>query len=164
VTIEVRDAAPADAPPIARIYNEGIEDRVATLKTRLRSAEERAQWLAERPSRSPVVVAVDRSEVVGWASVNRFNARAAYDLVADVSVYVARERRGRGIGAALLSALEARARSLEYHKLALTAFPHNAPGRRLYERCGFREVGIYREQGQVDGKWMDTLLMEKLLT
>jgi L-amino acid N-acyltransferase YncA len=163
VTVEVRDAERNDAACIARIYNQGIEERVATLETQLRTPEERAGWLSDRSPRCPVLVAEDDSGVVGWASLNRFNPRPAYDHVADVSVYVTRERRGQGIGQALLNAVEARARTLGYHKLVLTAFPTNAPGRRLYDRCGFREVGIYREQGLLDGRWVDTLVMEKLL-
>jgi L-amino acid N-acyltransferase YncA len=59
--------------------------------------------------------------------------------------------------------LIARARALGYHKLVLAAFPYNAAGCALYERCGFRTVGIYREQGMLDGKWVDVILMEQLL-
>jgi L-amino acid N-acyltransferase YncA len=162
--VQIRDATSADAAAIARIYNQGIEDRVATLETELRSAEERAAWLATHDVRHPVLVAVDAGdEVLGWGSLNVFNPRRAYDHVADFSLYVAREHRGRGIGDALLGGLEARARSLGFHKLVLAAFPTNAPGKRLYERHGFRLVGIYREQGMLDGRWIDVMLMEKIL-
>ena len=116
----IRDATLDDAADIARIYNEGIEDR-ATLETALRSADERRQWLAARGPRHPVIVAaLDTGDMLGWASLNQFNPRAAYDHVADV-------------------------------------------GMRLYERCGFVSVGIYREQGMLDGKWVDVILMEKIL-
>ena len=162
--LEIRDATLDDAPAIARIYNQGIEDRVATLETQLRSPEERAEWIAARERRHPVLVAVDSTgAVLGWASLNRFNPRPAYDHVADFSVYVAREQRGRGIGDALLGALIDRAQSLGYHKLVLAAFPTNAPGMRLYERHGFTQVGIYHEQGMLDGAWVDVVLMERLL-
>ena len=162
--VEIRDATIDDASAIARIYNQGIEDRVATLETQLRTPEERAERLAARGPRHPVLVAVDGDGAVfGWASLNAFNPRPAYDHVADLSVYVARDRRGRGIGDALLGALEESARGLGYHKLVLAAFPTNAPGMRLYERHGFATVGIYREQGQLDGRWIDVIAMEKLL-
>jgi phosphinothricin acetyltransferase len=160
--MELRDATGADAAAIARIYNQGIED-LATLETAPRTPEERAQWLAERTARQPVVVAVDGAEVVGWASLNRFNLRAAYDHVADISVYVARERRGAGIGTALLAALEERARAAGYHKLVLAAFPDNPAGMRLYARSGFSHVGVYHEQGFLAGRWVDVVLMEKIL-
>lgn len=163
--MEIRDATLADAAAIARIYNQGIEDRVATLETELRTPAERAAWLAARGPRHPVLVAVDRAgEVVGWCSLNQFNPRPVYDHVADISVYVARERRGRGIGDALMSALEARARALGYHKMVLAAFPFNAAGMRLYERHGFLTVGIYREQGMLDGRWVDVIVMDKILS
>ncbi len=161
--MEIRDATLQDAAAIARIYNQGIEDRVATLETQLRTAEERAEWLSARGPRHPVLVAADGSGVIGWASLNQFNPRAAYDHVVDLSIYVAREQRGRGVGDALLGVLEARARMLGYHKMVLAAFPTNAPGMRLYERHGFCTVGIYHEQGQLDGRWVDVIVMEKLL-
>jgi L-amino acid N-acyltransferase YncA/DNA-binding transcriptional ArsR family regulator len=162
--MHIRDATDADAGSIARIYNQGIEDRMATLETQLRTPDERAAWLAARGSRHPVLVAVDASGgVVGWASLNQFNPRPAYDHVVDLSVYVAREERGRGVGDALLGALEQRARSLGYHKMVLAAFPTNAPGMRLYERHAFQTVGVYHEQGMLDGAWVDVIAMEKIL-
>lgn len=162
--MEIREASGTDAAAIARIYNQGIEDRIATLETALRSPEERAEWLAARGQRHPVFVALDsEGEIVGWGSLNAFNPRPAYDHVVDFSLYVAREQRGRGIGDALLGTLTDRARALGYHKMVLAALPINAPGMRLYERHGFRTVGIYHEQGMLDGHWVDVIIMEKLL-
>src|SRR5262249_56273363 len=117
------DAEPADADTIAVIYNEGIEDRLATLETETRSAEERRRWLAARGARHPVIVAEVDGEVVGWASLNAFNPRPAYDHVADFSVYVGRARRGCGVGHRLLEALIGRGRKLGYHQLVLAAVP-----------------------------------------
>jgi L-amino acid N-acyltransferase YncA len=162
--IVIRDAVLDDAPAVARIYNQGIEDRTATLETQLRSAEERAEWLAAHDERHPVLLAVDPAgAALGWCSLNRFNPRAAYDHVADISVFVARESRGRGVGDAMLTALEGRARSLGYHKMVLAAFPTNAPGVRLYQRHGFVTVGTYHEQGMLEGRWVDVVVMEKIL-
>jgi len=163
--IGIRDATLEDASAIARIYNQGIEDRCATLETQLRGPEERAEWLTARGPRHPVVVAGDGSgTVLGWGSLNSFNPRPAYDHVADFSLYVVREQRGRRIGDALLSAIEARARALGYHKMVLAAFPTNVPGMRLYERHGFSTVGIYHDQGLLDGRCVDVIAMEKILS
>jgi phosphinothricin acetyltransferase len=159
----VRDATPSDADAISRIYNQGIQDRVATLETEERTPAERAAWLAARGPRHPVLVAEAEGAVVGWASLNAFNVRRAYDHVADFSLYVERDWRGRGIGRRLLDALVARARAIGYHKLVLSAFPWNEAGMRAYRRAGFREVGVYREQGRLDGRWVDTVVMEKIL-
>jgi len=161
--LRIRSAAAGDADAICRIYNQGIQDRVATLETEERTPEERAQWLGARGPRHPVLVAEADGGVVGWGSLNVFNARRAYDHVADLSLYVEREWRGRGVGRRLLDALVARAIELGYHKLVLAAFPWNAAGMRAYGRAGFREVGIYREQGRLDGRWVDTVVMEKIL-
>jgi phosphinothricin acetyltransferase len=161
--IAIRLATPADAQAIARIYNQGIEDRQATLETRLRDEAEVRGWLGARSPRHPLFVACDGGQVVGWASLNVFNPRPCYDAVADVSVYVGRERRGQGVGKALASALVQAGRERGFHKLVLAAIAANEAARRLYERAGFREVGVYREQGQLDGRWVDVLIMELLL-
>ena len=161
--IRIRPATKGDAEAIATIYNQGIEDRVATLETNLRTPDERRQWLAARSPRHPVIVAEAGGEVVGWGSLNAFNPRKAYDYVADFSVYVERGWRGKGVGSRLLTRLIELARELGYHKLALSAFPWNAGGMALYQKLGFRTVGIYKEQGRLDGKWVDTIIMEKLL-
>jgi L-amino acid N-acyltransferase YncA len=161
--IEIRPAAMGDAEAIALIYNQGIEDRVATLETERRTADERRRWLAARGPRHPVIVAEVEGAVIAWGSLNSFNPRAAYDHVADLSVYVERGWRGRGIGRRILDALIGAGGELGYHKLVLAAFPFNHAGIALYNRLGFREVGVYREQGQLDGKWVDVVVMERLL-
>jgi L-amino acid N-acyltransferase YncA len=178
--ITVRPATAADAAAIAEIYNQGIEDRLATLETERRTPDERRQWLGARAPRHPVIVAeagprtssnsppaqaglAALAPITGWASLNSFNPRAAYEQVADLSVYVERGWRGRGVGRRLIERLVELGRALGYHKLVLAAFPFNAAGMALYERCGFRTVGVYREQGMLDGRWVDVIVMERLL-
>ena len=161
--LTVRPARENDAEAIARIYNQGIEDRVATLETELRTPEERRRWMAARGPRHPVIVAEAAGTVVGWASLNQFNPRPAYQHVADFSVYVDRDWRGKGVGRRLLEAVIELAREIGYHKMVLATFPTNEGGVRLYERLGFSRVGVYHEQGMLDGQWVDTLIMEKLL-
>jgi phosphinothricin acetyltransferase len=159
----IRPATLDDAPAIATIYNQGIEDRLATLETQLRSPDERREWLAARGPRHPVVVVEADGRVVGWASLNSFNPRPAYDNVADISVYVERAWRGRGVGRRLIARLVELARAIGYHKLVLAAFPFNEAGMALYRRMGFGTVGIYREQGRLDGRWVDVIVMEQIL-
>jgi phosphinothricin acetyltransferase len=146
MTAVIRPAAAGDAAAICDIHNQGIVDRVATLETALRTIEGTQAWLAERSPRHPVIVAELDGTVAGWASLNRFNPRAVYDAVADFSVYVARDHRGRGIG-----------------KLVLAALADNAVGVALYTRAGFSHVGVYREHGQLDGRWVNVVIMERLL-
>jgi L-amino acid N-acyltransferase YncA len=159
----VRLATAADADAICRIYNQGIEDRLATLETELRTPAERREWLASRSPRHPVIVAESDGAITGWGSLNVFNARPAYRFVADFSVYIERGWRGKGVGRVLLARLIELGSEHGYHKLVLSAFPFNPGGMALYEKMGFRTVGIYKEQGQLDGKWVDTIVMERLL-
>ena len=159
----LRPAVEADAPAICDIYNQGIDDRLATLETERRTPDERRQWLKSRGPRHPVIVAEDGGRVLAWGSLNPFNPRDAYRYVADLSIYVERAARGRGVGKVLLARLIELAHELGYHKIVLSAFPFNGAGMALYERMGFRTVGIYKEQGLVDGRWVDTIVMEKLL-
>ena len=161
--VSIRPAGPDDAAAMCTIYNQGIEDRIATLETELRTPEERRQWMAARAARHPVVVAVTGGEVVGWGSLNSFNARPAYDHVVDLSVYVERAWRGRGVGRALLTHLLPLARRLGYHKMVLATFPYNEAGVALYRKMGFSPVGLYHEQGRLDGRWVDVLIMERML-
>lgn len=161
--ITLRDATLADVPAIRDIHNQGIEDRVATLDVEPHTLSEQKEWFHRHDVRYPVIVADQAAQIVGWASLNPFSSRAAYRFVADFSVYIERRWRGRGIGTLLLQEIVARARALGYHKIVLSAFPFNTAGTRLYEKYGFRTVGIYREQGLVDGRWVDTIIMERLL-
>ncbi|SRR5712692_6849219 len=160
---DVRPATTEDADAICAIYNDGIADRVATLETELRTPDERRRWLDARDERHPVIVASTGGEVVGWASFNVFNARDAYRHVADISVYVARAWRGKGVGTALMEQLVRLGREHRFHKLVLAGFPFNPASMALYAHSGFREVGVYKEQGLLDGHWVDVIVMEKLL-
>ena len=161
--ITVRAAGAHDAEAISTIYNQGILDRIATLETEPRTPEERREWLAARGPRHPVLVAEADGRVIGWGSLNPFSPRPAYQYVADFSVYVERGWRGKRVGRRLLERLIAAARELGYHKMVLAAFPFNESGIALYARMGFAKVGVYREQGLLDGRWVDTIIMEKLL-
>jgi len=163
VTLTIRSAAPADADAICTIYNQGIADRIATLDTALRTPAERRAWLLDREARHPVIVAEAHGAVVGWASLNRFNPRDAYNHVADFSIYVERSWRGKGVGRQLLGHLIDLARGAGFHKMVLAALNHNQAGAALYSSAGFMRVGVYREHGQLDGRWVDVLIMEKIL-
>jgi L-amino acid N-acyltransferase YncA len=113
--------------------------------------------------RYKVIVAEYKDQIVGWASLNQYNNRCAYDGVADLSVYISREFRGKGIGKQLFVELESIAREIGFHKMVLFTFPFNELGQGLYKKMGFREVGVFKNQGILDGKFVDVMAMEKLL-
>jgi L-amino acid N-acyltransferase YncA len=158
-----RRAEASDLDAILRIYNEGIEDRVATLETDPKSRSDIEDWWAEHDARYAVVVAEVGGTIAGWASLNPFSHRCAHAAIADLSVYVARSRRGRGIGQSLLGVLETEALAGKFHKIVLHALEENEAGKRLYRKFGFVEVGVFREHGFLQGRYVDVVAMEKLL-
>ena len=159
----IRTAVEEDAAAVARIYNEGIADRVATFETEPRSAEDRRQAIAGAAGRFPFVVAHDGADVVGFASAGAYRSRPCYRGVGEFSVYVGRSHRGRGVGRVLLAALLAEAARLGFWKLVSRIFPENAASRGLCRSMGFREVGVYEKHGKLDGAWRDCVIVERLI-
>jgi phosphinothricin acetyltransferase len=111
----------------------------------------------------PVLVADQQARVLGWARILAYSDRAAYAGIGEVSVYVDRSARGRGIGRRLLEELERRAAELGYWKLTGKLFPENAASVALVRRCGWREVGMHLRHGRLEGLWRDVLVVERLL-
>src|SRR5207302_7508182 len=142
-----------DAEAIARIYNEGIADRVATFETDLRTADGIESLLARRADRWPTVVVEREGDVIAWAGASEYRPRACYAGIAEFSVYVAREHRGAGAGRTAMEALVAECERLGIWKLVSRVFPENEVSRRLLARVGFREVGTYRRHAKLDGVW-----------
>jgi len=155
-----RPAAPDDAAAIAAIYNQGIEDRVATFETRLRTAPDILAWF---DGRHPAVVVEQGGEVVAFASTSTYRPRECYAGIAEFSVYVARPARGQGLGRAALLALMRAAEAAGFWKLVSRIFVENAASRALVRSVGFREVGTYEKHGQLDGVWRDVVIVERLI-
>src|SRR6185436_10342500 len=160
--ITIREAAPPDAEAIARIYNQGIEERASTFETQPRTAQDIAARLAER-ERYPLLVATDGDAVVGWAGLSTYRPRACYAGIAEFSIYLDPAVRKRGIGQRLLTALVSAARKRGYWKLVSRVFPFNTASRALCKACGFREVGVYEKHGRLDGRWLDVVIVERLI-
>jgi L-amino acid N-acyltransferase YncA len=156
----VRAAALGDAPTIARIYSQGIEDRVATFETAPRSEADVRPWFDRT---HPIVVVLDDDAVVAFAVAAPSSARQCYARNADFSVYVERLARGSGAGRAAMDALIDAARDAGLNKLVSCVFPENEASRTMLATLGFREVGTYQRHAQLDGVWRDAVLVEKLL-
>jgi phosphinothricin acetyltransferase len=155
-----RAATIDDAAGIARIYNEGIADRVATFETRHRSADDVREWF---DGVHPIVVAEEGGEVVAFAATSTYRPRECYAGIAEVSVYVARAARGRGAGRMALAALIECAHQAGYWKLVSRIFPENHASRGLIRSLGFREVGTYEKHGRLEGIWRDVIIVERLI-
>ena len=158
--VTTRPAAPADAEAIARIYNEGIEDRMATFETRLRTAADVRAWF---DGVHPSIVAEAGGEVIAFGATSTYRPRECYAGVAETSLYVARSARHRGVGLVAMQALIDAARAAGFWKLLSRIFVENEASRALCRRMGFREVGVYEKHGQLDGVWRDVVIVERLL-
>jgi phosphinothricin acetyltransferase len=158
--MRVRLATSADAPALAAIYNQGIEDRVATFETRSRTPEEVAGWF---DGTHPIVVVEQDGQAIAFASTSSYRARECYAGIAEFSVYVHCAFRGRGAGRLALEGLIQEAEAVGFWKLLSRIFLENAASRTLVGACGFREVGIYEKHAQLDGVWRDVVIVEKLL-
>jgi phosphinothricin acetyltransferase len=163
VAFTVRPATAADAAAIAHIYNQGIEERIATFETEPRTPAQIAQQLAARGEAYPTVVVERAGRVVAWAGAGPYRDRASYAGVAEHSVYVERAARGTGAGSAALEGLARTYEALGFWKLVSRIFPENAASLALHERAGFRVVGVYRRHGRLDNEWRDCVIVEKLL-
>ncbi|GGA31987.1 arsinothricin resistance N-acetyltransferase ArsN1 family A [Paenibacillus physcomitrellae] len=161
-TMKIRQAQPLDLESIRRIYNQGIEDRIATLETETKDMAYMQQWYDSHRDRFVILVAEEQGKVVGWASLNPYSLRCAYAGVADLSIYIDRDHRGKGVGSALLTELEEQAKANQFYKIVLFTFPSNQGGQGLYRKLGYREVGVFQNQGVLDGQFIDVMIMEKL--
>jgi phosphinothricin acetyltransferase len=161
VSLVARSARIEDAEAIARIYNEGIADRIATFETEPRTAAQIAAWF---DGCHPVVV-VEGADgtVVAFASTSAYRSRDCYAGIAEFSVYVARRHRGGGAGRVAMAALIEAATAAGLWKLVSRIFPENSASLALMERMGFRQVGMYRRHGKLDGQWRDCVIVELLL-
>jgi L-amino acid N-acyltransferase YncA len=160
----VRLAEADDAQAIARIYNQAIAERIATFETDPRSTSDIGALLHKKGDRHPTVVVEDDGQVVSFAWVSSYRDRPCYSGVGEHSVYADRGARRGGAGTAALVALCEEARRRGFWKLVSRIFVHNEPSRALHLKLGFREVGVYRRHAQLDGEWIDCVIVEKLLT
>lgn len=156
-----RLASPDDADAIAGIYNEGIADRLGTFETRERTPDDVRRWF---DGRHPIVVVEDgRGAIVAFASTGEYRPRDVYAGIAEFSVYVRREVRRRGAGRLAMEALIGAARDGGFWKLVSRVFVENAASRALLAAHGFREVGTYQKHARLDGRWRDTVIVERLI-
>jgi phosphinothricin acetyltransferase len=163
MTAHPRPASPEDAAAIARIYSEGIADRVATFETEPRSALDVRSLLDVRRATHPAVVVERDGAVIAFAWVGPYSDRPCYAGIGEFSVYVARECRGTGVGRVALAALLDACERHGFWKLVSRVFPENTASRALCASSGFTEVGFHRRHARLDGAWRDVVIVERLL-
>ena len=142
---------------VADIYEQGITTHMATFEKKVPSWE---AW-NENHLQACRVVAQSGDEVVGWAALSAVSSRCVYGGVAEVSVYVSKGHRGRGIGEMLLRELIDQSERSGYWTLQSGIFPENKESIHLHQKVGFRIIGFREKIGQLDGVWKDNVLMER---
>jgi L-amino acid N-acyltransferase YncA len=159
---KTRRASTDDLESILNIYNQGIEDRIATLEEDEKDIGYMTDWFNNHNGRFAVMVVENSDEIVGWASLNPYSNRCAYAGVADLSIYIRRDHQGKGVGSLLLKEIERTAVKNQFNKIVLFTFPFNTLGQGLYRKNGYREVGVFKNQGKIEGRFVDVMIMEKV--
>jgi L-amino acid N-acyltransferase YncA len=161
--MEIRLATLDDAEAIRAIYNLEVLESTATFDMVPRTPDGQRAWLAERSGGHAVVVADDGGGLAGFASLSPYKDRPAYSTTAEDSVYVSRDRQGQGVGALLLGELVGVATAHGFHALMARIVGGHDASIALHAKLGFEPVGTEREVGRKFGRWLDVVVMQKLL-
>ena len=161
--VSVRLARPGDAEAIRSIYNLEVMESTVTFDLVPRTAADQFVWLAEHEGVHPAVVAEVDGEVVAFGALAPFRSRPAYATTVEDSVYVHRDHRGRGYGRAILAELLRLATLHGFHAVMARIVGGHEASIALHRSCGFDLVGVEREVGRKFGRWLDVVLMQRLL-
>ncbi len=172
--VRTRLVVDADAAAICAIYNAEVEEPTVTFDLVARTLDDQRAWIARHQGAHAALVATCEDPglgepgahgetVCGFASLSPFRERPAYSTTVEDSVYVHRRARGLGVGRLLLEQLLAAAREAGFHAVIGRVVGHNAASIRLHESCGFFRVGVEREVGRKQGRWLDVVELERLL-
>jgi phosphinothricin acetyltransferase len=153
-----------DAEATRAIYNVEVLESTVTFDITPRSLADQQVWIAEHSGGHPSIVAVDDAEtVLGFASLSPFKPRAAYAPTVEDSVYVHRDCRGRGVGELLLREIIRLGTDHGFHSAVARIVGGHEASIALHRKCGFEEVGCEREVGRKFGRWLDVVLMQRML-
>ncbi len=162
--MDIRHADADDLPAILAIYNDVIATSTAVYSEMPATLEDRlAWWRARVEQRYPVLVASDATGVVGFASFGDFRAWPGYKFTVEHSVHVRADRRGEGVGSALVTALVREASALGKHVMIAGVDADNGPSIRMHERLGFERVAHFRQVGFKFGRWLDLVFLQRYL-
>ncbi|UCD37067.1 MAG: N-acetyltransferase [Fidelibacterota bacterium] len=159
----INPATRKDLESITAIYNQAILNTTATFDTQEKSEEEQEIWYDQHGDSYPLLVARLNGAIVGWAALSPWSDRCAYETTAEVSVYVADEHRGQGVGIQLLQALLEAGTKSGLHLAVARIVEGNPASLRLHKKVGFRTVGTLKEAGYKFEQYLDVIIMEKLL-
>jgi phosphinothricin acetyltransferase len=161
--LELRPAQRRDAEAIRTIYNREVLGTTVTFDMVPRSLDDQVRWIDEHSGGHPAVVAVRDGAVVGFGSLSPYRTRPAYSTSVENSVYVDQSARGTGVGRAVLEELVRLGQLHGFHAVFARIVGGHTASIALHRACGFWEVGVEREVGRKFGKWLDVVLMQRLL-
>jgi L-amino acid N-acyltransferase YncA len=159
----IRKALPEDLFFINDIYNDAILNSTATFHTEARTLENNTDWLLDRDDNHPVIVAELKGEIVGFAALNKWSERKAYDITAEMALYIHKDHRGKGIGQKLLAQILAIAASTNLVSIIARITEGNEHSIYLHKQQGFAVMGIMKKAGLKFGKLLDVTFMQKVL-
>jgi L-amino acid N-acyltransferase YncA len=159
----LRLARPSDAEAVREIYNTEVIGSTVTFDMVPRSLEEQRRWLEDRSGALAVVVAEDEGEVVGFSSISAYRARPAYSTTVEDSVYVRRDQRGKGLGRDLLAEIVDVAAKQGFHTVMARIVGHHDASIELHRSLGFEVVGTEKEVGRKFNRWLDVVVMQRML-
>jgi len=158
----IRRAELQDLGSITEIYNRAILETTATFDTEPKTADEQRAWFDKHGPRYPILVAESDGAIVGWASLSEWSDRCAYSDTAEISLYVAEGRQGRGLGKRLLEAISEAGHEAGLHTVVARIAEGNGVSVHLHKSAGFEDIGIMKEVGRKFGKLIDVRLMQKI--
>jgi phosphinothricin acetyltransferase len=161
--VQVRLATLADAEAIRGIYNVEVLESTVTFDLVPRTLDDQQEWMTARSGAHAVVVAEDAGQVVGFASLSPYKERPAYRTTVEDSVYVRRDQQGRGVGKALLAELLTLGTQHGFHAVMARIVGGHETSIALHQGAGFSVVGTEREVGRKFGRWLDVVVMQRLL-
>lgn len=160
--LTIRQATLNDMGIVADIYNDAILNTTATFDTETKTLENRIQWLNQHSAMNPVIVGELEGAVVGWASLSKWSDRCAYDTTAEVSVYVHKDFRDRGIGRKLLEVITLEGEKAGLHTILSRITQGNEKSIHLHELFGYEHIGVLKEVGMKFGQFLDVHMMQKV--
>lgn len=162
--MEIRHAREEDLPGILAIYNDVIAHSTAVYREEPSTLEDRHDWFQTRAAEGyPILVAGDDTGVIGFATFGDFRAWPGYRFTVEHTLHVRDDRRGKGVGTALMSPLIDRAIALGKHVMIAGVDADNNGSLRFHERLGFVRVAHFREVGFKFGRWLDLVFLQRLL-
>lgn len=162
--MELRLATLDDAEAIRSIYNLEVLESTATFDLVPRTLAEQRAWISERSGAHGAIVAVIDGEIAGFGSLSRWRDRPAYSTTVEDSVYIHRGHQGQGVGRAILAELVSMATAHGFHACMARIVGGHDASIALHRACGFDVVGVEKEVGRKFGKWLDVVLMERMLS